>query len=533
MLRLWASYLLVALTAAAQMPMIPAAKPESSKPVVRDDRVTPRGTVYGFLAAARNDDWRRAASYLNLAQVPADRRETDAPELARQLGRVLDRGMRTDPATLSALSEGDLTDGLPENQELVDTVALNGRRVDMRLERVTLADGRHIWLFSSALVHLLPRLYTELGNSAIEKYLPSVLVKRSVFDAALWQWLAFVLLGVLVFAASALIARLLVRILRPIAARTSLGVDDALIAAVVAPVRFLLAVAAFRAGIAIIVPPVLVRLVIVRALMAAAYIGIAWLLIRVIDAGAREIGAVMTRRQRTSASSVVPLGRRTLKVLAVAIAVIATLNSWGYNTTALLTGLGLGGLAIALAAQKTLENLFGGVAIITDKPVLVGDFCKYGDRSGTVEDIGLRSTRIRTPDRTVVTVPNAEFSGMMIENLARRDRIWFHPTLNIRRDATTDQIRKLLEQIAVLLRSHPKLDPAGRVRFIGIGQHSVDLEINSYVLTADNEEFLEIQQELLLRLLDIVQAAGTALAMPAQMTFIRREAARAGGLSAQ
>jgi MscS family membrane protein len=165
--------------------------------------------------------------------------------------------------------------------------------------------------------------------------------------------------------------------------------------------------------------------------------------------------------------------------------------------------------------------------------VLVGDFCKYGDHSGTVEDIGLRSTRIRTPERTVVTVPNAEFSGMLIENFARRDRIWFHPILNIRRDVTTDQIRHLLDQIGAVLKSHPKLDPSGRVRFIGIGQHSVDLEIHTYVLTADHDEFLLIQQELLLRFLETIEAAGTALAVPTQMTVIRREAARAGGLSAQ
>jgi MscS family membrane protein len=530
MLRLWASFALVALTAAAQLPIPPRTKPESSKPAVRDDRVAPRGTVYGFLTAARNDDWRRAASYLNLSLLPEERREREGPELARQLERVLDRTLRTDPATLSALSEGDLTDGLPENQELLDTVVLNDRRVDLRLERVTTSDGRHIWLFSSALVHLLPRLYAERGNSTIERYLPSVLVKRTLFDAALWQWLAFLILAVIVFGASGLLARLLLRVLRPIVARTSSEIDDAVISAVIAPVRFLLAVAAFRAGIAIIVPPVLVRLVIIRILVAAAYVGIAWLLIRVIDAGAREFAAAMTRRQRASASSVVPLGRRTLKVLAVAIAIIATLNSWGYDTTALLTGLGLGGLAIALAAQKTLENLFAGVAIITDKPVLVGDFCKFGDRSGTVEDIGLRSTRIRTPDRTVVTVPNAEFSGMLIENIARRDRIWFHPVLNIRRETTTEQIRKLLAEIGKLLRSHPKLDPAGRVRFIGIGQYSIDLEIHTYALTADHDEFLALQEELLLQLLDIIAAADTGLATPIQTNVIRREAARAGGL---
>jgi MscS family membrane protein len=527
MLRFWAAFALAAIGTWAQLPLTPApARPETTSTAVQDDRVSPRGAVYGFLEAAGREDWRRAASYLNLRPLPPSRHEEQGPELARQLKRVLDRRLRTDPATLSSAPEGDLTDGLPENQELLDSIQLDDHRVDLRLERVTIGEGRRVWLFASGLVHLLPRLYADLGNTAIERYLPVVLVNQTVLDTALWQWLALLVLAVAVFAISGLLARLLLRVLRPIVARTSSEIDDALIAAVVTPVRFLVAVAAFRAGIEIIVPPVLVRLFIVRALVAAAYVGVAWLLIRLIDAGARELAALMTRRQRTSASSVVPLGRRTLKVLVIAIAIIATLNSWGYNTTALLTGLGLGGLAIALAAQKTLENLFGGVSLISDKPVLVGDFCKYGDNHmGTVEDIGLRSTRIRTLNRTVVTVPNGQFASMLIENFARRDRIWFHPILNIRCDATTEQMRKLLEDLRSLLNAHPRLAPDVRVRFIGIGSYSYDIEIFAYVLTADWNEFLGIQEELLLRILETVEAAGTAIAVPTQANWLLGETA--------
>jgi MscS family membrane protein len=182
-----------------------------------------------------------------------------------------------------------------------------------------------------------------------------------------------------------------------------------------------------------------------------------------------------------------------------------------------MAGLGVGGLAIALAAQKTIENLFGGVSVISDRPVSVGDFCKFGDRVGTVEDIGLRSTRIRTLDRTVVTVPNSQFSSMMLENFNKRDKMWFHLTLNLRRDTTPEQVRTLLDAVTKILKEHPRVEEGSLpVRFIGVGSYSLDLEIFAYVLTPSFDEFLKLQQELLLAILDAVEAAGTALALPTQ-----------------
>lgn len=132
-----------------------------------------------------------------------------------------------------------------------------------------------------------------------------------------------------------------------------------------------------------------------------------------------------------------PLASRVIKIAILIFAVMAVIGSWGYNTNTIWAGLGIGGVAVALAAQKTIENLFGGVAVVSDRPVAIGDFCKLGDRVGTVEDIGLRSTRVRTLDRTLVSVPNSEFSSLVLENFSRRDKVWFHPMLNLRRDAGT------------------------------------------------------------------------------------------------
>jgi MscS family membrane protein len=144
-----------------------------------------------------------------------------------------------------------------------------------------------------------------------------------------------------------------------------------------------------------------------------------------------------------------------------------------------------------------------------------------------VEDIGLRSTRVRTLDRTVVSIPNSEFSSMMLENFSRRDKVWFHPTLNLRRDTKPDQVRSILASIRGILTEHPKIEVGTLpVRFIGAGSYSLDIEVFAYIQTADYDEFLQIQQDLLLRIMDAVTAAGTALAIPTQASVSYSEFSR-------
>ena len=149
---------------------------------------------------------------------------------------------------------------------------------------------------------------------------------------------------------------------------------------------------------------------------------------------------------------------------------IAVLENFGFNVTGVLAALGVGGLAVALAAQKTVENLFGGVTLIADQPVRVGDLCRFGDRTGTVEDIGLRSTRLRTPERTVVSVPNGEFASMQLENFAPRDRIRLQAMLALRYETTPAQMRAVLSAISKLLLGNPKIAPnSAYARFVGFG----------------------------------------------------------------
>jgi MscS family membrane protein len=169
--------------------------------------------------------------------------------------------------------------------------------------------------------------------------------------------------------------------------------------------------------------------------------------------------------------------------------------------------------------------VFGGITLILDQPVRVGDFCRFGERFGTVEEIGLRSTRIRTLDRTVVAVPNAEFVTLHLENFTRRDRIWLKTTIGLRYETTPDQLRHVLVEVRAMLYAHPRIDPApARIRFVGFGAHSLDLEIFAYVQTTSYDEFLAVQEDIYLRIIDIVAASGTGFAFPSQTLYLASDA---------
>jgi len=218
------------------------------------------------------------------------------------------------------------------------------------------------------------------------------------------------------------------------------------------------------------------------------------------------------------------LSRWVIKALVAVVTIVIILYKVGLNPTTVVTGLGLGGVALAFAAQKTIENVFGTVMIVADKPVRVGDFCKIGDSLGTIEEIGLRSTRVRTLDRTLVTVPNGQLASMIVENYASRERIWFRHVIGLRYETTADQLRNVLEGIRKCLQEHPKVESGtSRVRFIRFGGSSLDLEIFAYVLLKDFAAVLEVQEDLLLRIMDIIERAGTGRALPSQTTYLAKD----------
>jgi MscS family membrane protein len=241
----------------------------------------------------------------------------------------------------------------------------------------------------------------------------------------------------------------------------------------------------------------------------------AWLLILFASWG-EELGRrLLQSRNLARAASMLRLARWVLDLLIIFAGVLVTLKYFDVNATAALAGLGVGGIAVALAAQKTLENVIGGVSLIFDQAVRVGDNLKVGTLQGEVEDIGLRSTRIRTLDRTVVSVPNGQIATMSLENFSSRDKFWFHPILKLGLGTTRQQMYFILDIIRNMLGENRHLEPASiRVRFLRFGSFSLDVEVFAYVVARDWNQFLEIQEGVLLRILECIESNGVQFAFP-------------------
>ncbi len=486
-------------------------------------RETPRGAVRGYLDACRDGDYEKAAQFLDLDQI-----EGDGPTLARQLRIVLSRTLWIDVEELSADPEGRFDDRLPAYRERVGTIETRKGKTEVLLQRAEREDGVYIWRFAGVTIAKIPDLWGEFGYGWLERLLPEFFIEFELLSVALWQWIALLVLVLLVAIASWLVTVALVWLLRPLVRRTETPIDDLLIERGAGPIRLILAVAIFRAALL----PLGLEVEIVE--FAAGVLGVvfvlavAWLLIRAIDILAERIEQRLVERGQDSATAAVPPGRKAVKAIIAALAFVAILDKFGVSVTALVAGLGVGGIAVALAAQKTIENLFGGVTLYGDRPVRVGDFCKFGDKIGTVEEIGIRSTRVRTLDRTVVTIPNAEFSNLQLENFAQRDRMRLFATIGVRYETTPDQLRYILVQVRKLLYAHERVtaEPA-RIRFVGFGAYSLDLELFAYVDTEDWNEFLGIREDIFLRIMDIVESSGTGFAFPSQTLYLGKDDAPA------
>jgi len=245
-------------------------------------------------------------------------------------------------------------------------------------------------------------------------------------------------------------------------------------------------------------------------------------------------------REKSLDASLLRLASRTVGVVATLVLIFQIMNKLGVPVAGLITGAGVGGVALALAAKSTLENFMGALNLFADRPVRVGDLCRYDEDSapgwrpvGRVKSVGLRSTQIRRFDRTVITIPNADFAQRNIVNLSAADRFLLTTELGLRYETTDDQMRFLLAALRELLHAHPEtlhtVDDPIRVRFVGFGDYSLNVAIRAYIKTRHYNEFLAIQEDILLRIMSVVEDAGTGFAFPSSTLYLGRD----GGLDAE
>ena len=343
-----------------------------------------------------------------------------------------------------------------------------------------------------------------------------------------WQWCALPVIVFLAVSLGIILGRLSRWILGLLTRRTSVAWDDQLLALISGPLSGFWGLVVARISVAAIGLPGRTEARLENWLRAATVLVLFWAIFQLVGALGRSAQTAAWATSHPSMRALVPLSVRIGRVAVVAIGLVAVLADLEYPITSLLAGLGIGGLALALAGQKTVENLFGAFSIGLDQPFSVGDTITVDGTTGTVEAIGLRSTRIRTFDRTMITIPNGRLAEMKVESFAARDRIRFNCVVTLVLSTTSTQLRQVVAGFEAALRALDKtFQDDVVVRLRGFTNESLELEVNAWFLTTDYGEFGRLRQDLLLSFMEIVEEAGTAFAFPTRTVHVIDEQARA------
>jgi MscS family membrane protein len=515
--------LAISVFAPAQAGLAQALQPSSANAASAPNdplgRLTPSNSVLSFLKAAQDGNLSTAAQYLQMS--PAHR-QSEGEQTASKLKYVLDHVFSGNLGRYNQ-PDGVPQEGVPLGRQKLGTMASGDVEVDLDLVRVSDPAAGKIWLVSSDTLAKLPELYDQAEARQVESKLPEFLVKHQLAGMALWQWVALILALPI---AAGLGWLTLVLLQFPVRwwARRRGHIDLANWRSVSGPAWLFTGTLIHQIFGVSLRMPLLPRHYYFQVTSTALILSATWLVWRSTRWSLRSVRMRALSHGHAGTGSLMLLGERILKSVIFVLGVLAVLGNLGFNMSTALAGLGIGGLAIGFGAQKTIENLFGGISVLGDEVFRVGDVCRFGDRTGVVEDIGLRSTRIRTDERTLVAIPNGTVATIYLENLSSRDKILFKTTLGLRLDSKADHLRFILSEIRKLLYSHPKVETQTvRVRLIDAAGTALSVEVLLYVLTRDFNEFAAVREDLLLRMLDILEESGGALAAPAQTLYLHRD----------
>jgi len=477
-------------------------------------RTTPRSSTLGLARALSDMDFDTAVHYMDLRNLPFTKDEAAGPDLARQLLIVADRSMIIDYEAISDDPDGHADDGLPSYRDRITTIKTSEGQVDILMQKVPRGDGVFIWKLSNATVALIPALDREYGYGPIGDRLSLLFPNYSVLGLELWQWGMVLVLLVAGYLFAYVITWLLFQLIR---LQKNLRLERAK-RFVTGPLRILITVLIFRSTFDLIAPTL-----VARALFEAStflIIAVIWVLLGLVDLVMYGVAERMKRLGHADAVVLLRPATTAIKLTLIFIGIVTWLDNIGYEVTTLLAGLGVGGIAIAFAAQRTLENLLGSIMIYSSQPVHVGDFCKFGGTLGVVEEIGLRATQLRTLERTVVHVPNAKFSTDIIENLTQRDKILYRTRLRLSLQTTAKQMQAVLDGMRELINRYEMIDAeSSRVRFLEFGEYSQEIELYVYIKTRDFVEYLEQREAINLSITEVIESSGTQLVVPARTTY--------------
>ncbi|MBA3539183.1 MAG: mechanosensitive ion channel family protein [Deltaproteobacteria bacterium] len=351
---------------------------------------------------------------------------------------------------------------------------------------------------------------------SVPDWIPEPLLDVGPAALAWWQWLGIVVTIGVSWVVGRAAVRSVLWIGTGVVGRTRTTLDDELLERLGAPLRFLGAIGCTRVLLPVLELHAGATHVAIVILFACFGYALVWGALRLIDLVTSRLALARWAVERPASRSLMTLVGRISKVVVIVIAGIGLLSSMGLPVASLLAGLGIGGIALAFGAQKTVENLFGAVALGIDQPLREGDFVRVeADVLGTVEEVGLRSTRIRTLDRTVVSLPNGRLADMRIETFALRDRCRLSASFGVVYATTAAQLREVLAGFERVLRAHPSIWPDDViVRFAQFGDSALVIEVMAWFLTGDWGQFRTYRQEVLIDFMDVVERAGTSFAFP-------------------
>jgi MscS family membrane protein len=506
-------YLACCLPLGAQSPLgqlLQPSAPGSTSPKASDQlgRDTPYGAVYGFLQAAQSGDYSIAAQYL---QMSPHARQTEGDALAMKLNVAMNQAFS---GTLhpSRQPEGTPQEDVPSGRQRLGVMSSGDVETELQLVRVTDPSVGRIWLISSDTLTKVPELYDQIEARQVESKLPPWMVKHQLAGMPVWQWLALLLLVPVAAGAAWLLLVLLAIPLRWWARKRG-QVEVQQWRTVSGPAWLFAGTLVHWILSSFLGMPLLQLHHYHQVAAVAVIIGTMWILWRLIRWSLRRVRNRALARGHSGTGSLMLLGERIIKAIVVVVALFLILSVFGFNMSTALAGVGIGTLAVGFGAQKTIENLFGGVSVLGDEVIRVGDVCKFGDRTGTVEDIGLRSTRVRTEERTLLAIPNGTVATINVENLSRRDKMLFKAVLGLHLDTSLDHLRGVLSEIRRVLGAHPKIETGTiRVRLVELASTSINVELVCYVLTQDFNEFAAVREDLLMHIMNLVEDSGARLA---------------------
>ena len=495
----------------------PPPKPASPATVDPLGRKTPRSAVLGFMKYVARGDYATALRYV---QQPSGQ-SINSAQFAREV-QVLRPRMRINVDLISDDPNGTVEAGLPPGQVLAGALRVGGKDTSIILVRVDHPTFGKIWLVSQHTAASLPELAAQVESekpTLADRIMRALRSGPQLLGMSTTQWLAWLVsipLAWLLAWLLALLASMPRRIWYSLRKRPFRTIWDTPLGL---PLKCIIAILLHSLFVYLLHSPLLYRVFYFR-LMEALLIGcLAWLVGEMIDEG-YDRAVQRARAQHRGGESILVLMRRLSRIVIAIMALLGALALLGLNVSTALAGLGIGGLAVALGAQKTLENLLGGVTLLMDRAVQIGDVCKIGDQIGTVEDIGLRSLKLRTLDQNLLIVPNGELAQMQFQNMKSRPKLLIRQNFTLRIETQFEQLRFVLDTAQKMLNEHPMIESGtSRLRVANFAGAAFELELFAYGKTGNFTELTAIREDVILKIAEIVKAAGTGFAAPTRLTY--------------